>query len=157
MLFAFLLRRNSAKFCNRMDLFDLCQKILYILFLVENQICKLLFSVNKDQPIIDIRGRIVRLNFFIGTESPINVIIRTVILYAEIVVIQTFFAEPDTAGLFRDAVIRIVQFIADFWKGLVRSFEFQYTVGEKFLDYLQCFPPFGFRPRPVPGGSRFSS
>lgn len=123
-------RRKSSELDCRTDLFNARQKVFNILLLVENQIGELLIPMEKVQPVIEIRRRIVRLAHGIAAERSLNIIIGAVIFDSEIIVVHTFFTEPYPAFHFSGAVVCVVKLVTQLGKGSVRSFKLEYAIGK---------------------------
>lgn len=105
--------------------------VVNVLFFVEDEVCKLLAVVYKNETVVVISGAVVRLTLAYAGEGTVNVIVRDVVLDAEVAVLHAQLAETDAAYRLRCAIIVNMLLIA--YAPFVNAFEFQ--------PAEQCAPP----------------
>ena len=102
-----------------------------VLFFVEDEVCKLLAVVHKNETVVIISGAVVRLALAYAGESTVDVLVRDAILNAEVPLIHAQLAETDAAYRLRRIIIVDMLLIA--YAPLVNALEFQ--------PAEQCAPP----------------
>ena len=107
-----------------------------ILLLVENEVCKFLFIVNKYESVIVIRRTVIGLTLAYSCKASVDILIRDVIFYAEISVIKAQLTQSYPAYFF--AGIEVVNMLCIVYIFLVNALEFGLT------ETKQICHPFSF-------------